>query len=165
MDWLWLLLAVFLYLVAAALIIAEIFIPSVGIISLFATAAFIAGITIFFKYSMTAGVVGVIIAIFMIPAVLTFAYKLLPKTRFGKTVILSPPQREMGDAIPDTDNLKEMMGQTGVVITPLRPVGMCDFAGKRLECVAESGYVENETNVQVIRVEGTQLTVRIIDNS
>lgn len=165
MDWFWLVIAAFLYLIVAALIIAEVFIPSGGIISVFAVASFIAGTAIFFRYSMTAGVVGIVLAMFMIPSVLTFAYKMLPKTRFGKVVILSPSDREKGDAIPDTAELKGLMGQTGVVLTPLRPVGMCDFDSKRVECVAESGYVGKEKHVQVIKVEGTQLTVRIIDNS
>jgi membrane-bound serine protease (ClpP class) len=51
------------------------------------------------------------------------------------------------------------------VITPLRPVGMCDFAGKRVECVAEGGYVDKDKKVKVIDVESTQLTVRMIEDS
>jgi membrane-bound serine protease (ClpP class) len=48
-------------------------------------------------------------------------------------------------------------------MTPLRPVGMCDFSGQRLECVAEGGYVDKEKKVKVINVESTQLTVREIE--
>jgi membrane-bound serine protease (ClpP class) len=58
-----------------------------------------------------------------------------------------------------------MLGKVGVVITPLRPVGMCDFAGKRVECVAEGGYVDKDKKVKVIDVESTQLTVRMIEDS
>jgi membrane-bound serine protease (ClpP class) len=101
----------------------------------------------------------------MIPAVLIFAYKIFPKTRFGKSVTLTPPQRRQGDAIPDTDKLKDLLGAEGVVLTTLRPVGMCDFSGKRVECVAESGYVEKGKKVMVINVESTQVTVRIIEES
>ena len=36
------------------------------------------------------------------------------------------------------------LGAVGVVLTPLRSVGMCDFAGQRVECVAESGYIEKD---------------------
>ena len=72
---------------------------------------------------------------------------------------------EQGDAIPDTHELKELLGAVGVVLTPLRPVGMCDFAGRRLECVAESGYVDKGNKVKVIDVESTQLTVRTVDES
>jgi len=164
MDW-WLLFGVFLYFVTAALIIAEVFVPSGGIISICAMVSLIGGLAIFFRHSMTMGWVGLAIAIVMIPAVVIFAYKLFPKTRFGKSVTLSPPKRDRGDAIPDTDKLQEMSGRVGVVITPLRPVGMCDFEGQRFECVAEGGYVDKDKPVKVIKVEGTQLTVRVIDDN
>ncbi|UCC22621.1 MAG: serine protease, partial [Planctomycetota bacterium] len=136
MDW-WLVFAVFLYFASAILIIAEVFVPSGGIITLCSLACLAGGIAIFFQRSTTAGWVGVIIALIMIPSVLVVAYKMFPKTRFGKSVTLTPPQRQQGDAIPDTDELKGLLGAEGVVLTPLRPVGMCDFSGQRVECVAE----------------------------
>ncbi|MHC4110674.1 MAG: NfeD family protein [Planctomycetota bacterium] len=162
MIW-WLVFAVFLYLACAALIIAEVFVPSGGIISLFALACVIGGAAIFFHHSSTAGWIGVVIAVIMIPSTLVFAYRIFPRTRFGKSVTLTPPERQKGDAIPDTAELKEMLGAVGVVLTPLRPVGMCDFSGQRVECVAEGGYVDKEKKVKVINVESTQLTVREIE--
>lgn len=164
MSW-WLIFAVFLYFMAAALIIAEVFVPSGGIISVFAMASLIGGIWIFFRHSITAGWAGVVIAIILIPSVVVIAYKLFPRTRFGKAVTLTPPQRQQGDAIPDTPQLKELLGAEGLVLTPLRPVGMCDFSGRRVECVAESSYVDRDEKVKIIRVEGTQLTVRVVDKS
>jgi len=164
MDW-WLVFAVFLYFVSAALLIAEVFVPSGGLISICSLACLIGGLMIFFRHSATTGWVGIVVAIIMIPSVLIMAYKLFPKTRFGKSVTLTPPKRDAGDAIPDTAELKQMLGAVGQVITPLRPVGMCDFSGQRLECVAESGYVDKDKKVKVIHVEGTQLTVRVIEES
>jgi len=158
----WFIFAVFLYFACAALIIAEVFVPSGGIISVCALACLIGGAVIFFRHSSTAGWIGVGTAVVMIPSMLVIAYKIFPKTRFGKSVTLTPPEREEGDAIPDTPELKEMLGAVGVVLTPLRPVGMCDFSGQRLECVAEGGYVDKDKNVKVINVESTQLTVREI---
>ena len=160
MDW-WLLFAVFLYFASVALIVAEVFVPSGGIISVCALACLVGGGYLFFDHSMVAGWLGVIIAIIMIPTVLIIAYRIFPHTRFGRAVLLAPPEREKGDAVPDTKQLKELLGKTGVVLSPLRPVGMCDFSGKRIECVAETGYIEKDNAVSVIRVEGTQLTVRI----
>jgi len=164
MGW-WLIFAVFLYFVCALLIVAEVFVPSGGLISILALGCLIGGIAIFFHYSVVAGWIGVGIAVVMIPVVLVIAYKMFPKTRFGKSVTLNPPQREQGDAVPDTAQLKELLGAVGVVLTPLRPVGMCDLSGRRVECVAESGYVDKGKKVKVIDVESTQLTVRIVDES
>jgi membrane-bound serine protease (ClpP class) len=164
MVW-WMIFAVFLYFACAALIVAEVFVPSGGLISICALGCLAGGIAIFFHHSLIAGWIGVGIAAIMIPAVLIFAYKIFPKTRFGKSVTLTPPERKQGDAIPDTDKLKDLLGAEGVVLTTLRPVGMCDFSGNRVECVAESGYVDKDKKVKVINVESTQLTVRIIEES
>jgi membrane-bound ClpP family serine protease len=162
MDW-WLIFAILLYFLCAALLIAEVFLPSGGIISIIALACLIGGVAIFFRHSATAGWAGIIIAAVMIPTVVILAYKVLPRTRFGKSVTLAPPKRPHGDAVPDTEELKNLLGSIGQVITPLRPVGMCDFSGKRVECVAEGGFVDKGKSVKVIHVEGTQLTVRVIE--
>lgn len=164
MDW-WLAFAVFLYLACAALIIAEVFVPSGGLISICALVCLIGGVAIFFNRSTTAGWVGLVVAVVMIPSVLVIAYKAFPHTKFGRSVTLSPPERQKGDAIADTPKLKEMIGAVGVVITPMRPVGMCDFSGQRVECVAEGGYVDKGKKIKVIHVEGTQLTVRVVEES
>jgi membrane-bound ClpP family serine protease len=163
-DW-WLLFAVFLYVLCAVLIVAEVFIPSAGLLSILATVCVAGGVAIFFHHSAIAGWVGVVVALVMVPTLLVVAYRILPNTRFGRRVILAPPVRERGDAIADTPVLVKLLGQTGRVLSTMRPVGMCGFDGQRIECVAESGYVPKDRKVQVIRVEGTQVTVRVVEET
>jgi hypothetical protein len=42
---------------------------------------------------------------------------------------------------------------------------MCDFDGQRIECVAENGYVQKDMQVKAIRVDGTQVTVRVMEEA
>jgi membrane-bound serine protease (ClpP class) len=163
-DW-WLLFAVFLYAACAVLLVAEVFIPSFGLLMVSAVACLIGGITIFFRHSPAAGWIGVVVAILMIPSLLIMAYRTLPKTRFGKRIILAPPVRDRGDAIADTPELQQLLGREGRVLTTMRPVGMCEFDGRRIECVAEKGYLRKDNRVKVIRVEGTGVTVRVMDEA
>jgi membrane-bound serine protease (ClpP class) len=158
-------LAVFLYLACAALIAAEVFVPSGGLIGAAALLCLAGGIVVLFRHSVMAGCVGAVVAVIMVPVLLAVAYKALPHTRFGRHATLAPVVREPGEAIDDRTTLVELLGRIGRVITPLRPVGTCDFQGMRVECVSESGYVPKDKTVQVIRVEGTQLTVRVVDNA
>ncbi|MBN1787704.1 MAG: hypothetical protein JW806_04850 [Sedimentisphaerales bacterium] len=164
MIW-WILFAVFLFILCAVLFVTEIFVPSFGLISVFALACLAGGIAIFFKQGDAIGWTGILTAAVIIPVVFIIAYKIFPKTSFGQAILMTKPKRPKGDAIPDTDQLKSLLGKKAVVNTPLRPVGMCDFNGQRLECVAESGYVDKGKTIEVIKVEGTQLTVREIENS
>ena len=161
MDW-WLLFAVFLYVISAALIVAEVFIPSGGILGILALISGISGLTLFFHHSTAAGLIGMVVAVFMVPSLLLLAYKLLPRTRFGRRVLLAPPVRQRGEAVTDAEELSKLLGRTGRVLTTMRPVGMCDFDGRRVECVAESGFVRKDEQVKAIRVDGTQVTVRVM---
>jgi membrane-bound ClpP family serine protease len=162
MDW-WLVFAVFLYLVSACLLVAEVFVPSGGLIGLASMICLAAGVWIFFGKGVVFGWIGVLVALIMVPAVLIAAYKIFPKTRFGKAVSLEPEKRQPGEGISDNEDLKSLIGKEGKTLTDLRPVGMCDFSGQRVESVAESGYAEKGKTVKVISVQSTQVTVRVIE--
>ena len=162
MDW-WLLFAVFLYVICAVLIMAEVFIPSGGMLGLCAVISLISGVVLFFRHSPVAGWIGIVVALVMVPSLLVLAYKLLPRTRFGRRVLLAPPVRQRGEAIVDMPELNKLLGRMGRVLTPMRPVGMCDFDGQRVECVAENGYVERDKRIKAVRIEGTQVTVRVME--
>lgn len=160
----WFIIACILFFACACMIIAEVFIPSGGLISILAILCVVGGVISCFHINAIAGFFGIVVAIIMIPGLLILAYKILPKTRFGKNVTLAPPERQQGDAVPDTVKLKELLGAVGIVVSPLRPVGICNFSGQRLECVAERGYVDKGKKVKVIKIESTQLTVRLIED-
>ena len=164
MIW-WLIFAVFLFVVCAALLVVEIFVPSFGLLTVSALACLAGGVGIFFRQGTVTGWVGVGIAVVLIPIVWVIVYRRFPHTSFGMAVTLKGPKREKGDAIADTPQLIDLLDNAGVVISPLRPVGMCDFSGQRVECVAEGGYVDRGMNVKVIHVEGTQVTVRVMEQS
>ena len=78
---------------------------------------------------------------------------------------LTPPFRQQGDAISGTETFTGLLGQTGRALTPLRPVGMCEIDRRKVECVAESGYVEKGACIEVVRVEGMQPTVRVAEEA
>ncbi len=162
MIWM-LILAVFLFVACAVILVLEIFVPSFGLLTAIALISGGAGILIFFSYGTITGWIGVAIAVVVIPIVWVIVYRLFPKTRFGRHIILDKVNRAKGDAIPDTDELKDLLGAEGVVLSPLRPVGICDFSRQRVECVADTGYIEKDEKVTVVRVQGTQLTVRLTE--
>jgi len=78
---------------------------------------------------------------------------------------LTPPFRRQGDALADISERDGLLGQIGRAVTPLRPIGICEFDGRRVECLAESGYVEEGRRIEVVRVKGTQPTVRTTDKA
>ena len=159
---LWILFAVVLLILSAILLVFEIFIPSLGLLTATALLCLAGGIYLFFQVSTTVGWIGVWTAVVLIPAVWAIVYKLLPKTKLGRVLELKKVEQAMG-GIPDQEYLESLVGQSGVVLTPLRPVGMCELDGKKIVCVADTGYIEKQTQVKVIHVEGNKVTVRNIE--
>lgn len=159
---LWIAFAVLLLALCAILLVFEIFIPSLGLLTAIALLCLAGGIYIFFEISATAGWIGVWTAIILIPIIWILVYKLLPRTRLGRVLELKKVQQAIG-GIPDLDHLKSLMGKSGSVLSPLRPVGMCEFDGKKIVCVSESGFIEKQTPVKVIYVEGNKVIVRKIE--
>jgi membrane-bound ClpP family serine protease len=75
MGW-WLAFAVLLYFVCSVLLVAEVFMPSGGLLSICAFGCLMGGTAIFFKHSTIAGLIGIVVAIVMIPSVLFITYSL-----------------------------------------------------------------------------------------
>ena len=153
---------IFLFVLCAFLLVLEVFIPSLGLLTILALLCLAAGITLFFQVSAAVGWIGVWTAGILIPVIWIVVYKLLPKTKLGRMLELKKAQDPI-PGIPDQDTLKALIGQTGVVLTPCRPVGTCEFDGRKVTCVSEADFLSKDTTVKVIDVEGNKVTVRKLD--
>lgn len=56
----------------------------------------------------------------------------------------------------------ELLDQIGVALTRLRPAGTAVINGKRVDVVTEGGFVEKDTPVKVVAVEGLRVVVRAV---
>lgn len=57
-------------------------------------------------------------------------------------------------------DLSALVGIAGEVVTPLRPAGKIRSDGRMIDVVADGGFVEAGTEVEVIRVDGNRVVVR-----
>jgi len=151
---------IFLYVISAVLMAVEFFVPSLGLLFISSIGCLIGGGAIFFSFGSTVGWIGVVVAFVVVPIVWVVVFKMFPRTSFGRAIMLGKPNRNKGDGIPDGPQLAALMNRQGVSQSMLRPVGICEFDGRRVECVAESGLIENGKPVRVVHVEGMRVTVR-----
>ncbi len=149
-----------LYAVAVLILVAEIFIPSHGVLSVAGVAFLMAAVVkTFFVGGRDAGLISLLACFFFLP---TFAYvsiKVWPKTPLGK--LIAPPNRVLtaADSGVPLEELSRLIGLTGRAVTQLRPVGICEFGGRRVSCMAELGVVEAGTVVVASGLSGGTLTV------
>jgi membrane-bound serine protease (ClpP class) len=76
-----------------------------------------------------------------------------PRTRMAKVMVT---EKDLADS-KSADSLDKLLNQDGKAITPLRPAGTAEIGGRRIDVVAESGLIDRDSPVRVIRVEGNRV--------
>jgi membrane-bound serine protease (ClpP class) len=84
----------------------------------------------------------------------------LPRLPFGRRLVLgSDMQAAQGYASPPAgDHLQ--LGHTGKALSPLRPAGIADIDGARVDVVSDGGFIPAGAAIEVIRVDGNRIVVR-----
>lgn len=54
-------------------------------------------------------------------------------------------------------------GEIGEAVTPLRPSGKVEIGKYLYDAVAQTGYIDKHTSIEVVRVEGSRLIVRVLE--
>jgi membrane-bound ClpP family serine protease len=151
------LVPVILQLAGIAIIIAEIIIPSGGILSILAIGIFTYSLyVVFTTISIAAGAVFLIIDLITIPVLLVLGIKFIARSPVTLRETLS---REQG-VTSQTEDMNQFLGIEGIALTDLRPAGMALFSDRRTDVVTRGEYLEKGTPVVVIKITGNQIIVK-----
>lgn len=152
-----LLLPIILQLVGVVVIIAEIILPSGGILSIAALGVFGYSLFIVFnEISMTIGFSFVAADLILIPVLVIVGLKLLARSPVTLRKTLS---RKEGVSSQSSE-LESYVGTQGTAVTDLRPAGIAVINGKRVDVVTRGEYLEKDSAIIVTAVTGNQIIVR-----
>jgi len=84
--------------------------------------------------------------------------KHLPKSSLFNRLVLSESEKAEEGFVSVSEE-PELLGKTGVAITILRPVGIAEIEGKRVEVVSDGEFIQPGTEIKVIKVEGMRVLV------
>ena len=131
---------ILLFAAGLVLIIAEVFIPSMGLLGLAAALCIIGSIGTAFYQDTAAGIKMLIASAVFVPLVMTFGIKLFPRTPLGKKLLVTGFSFEDGTAVDRRDeNLK---GKSGIVEAPLRPAGIARIDDRRVDVVSRGELID-----------------------
>ncbi len=157
---------IMLYATAAVVLLLEIFIPSYGVLCIVGVGLLIGAIVKTFDYyGPIAGWLAIIGTVVTLPVGAYVAVKLWPHTKIGRLIVPPNPVYTERDLGADLDSLRATVGQSGRSLSPLRPVGTCEFDGRRVQCVCESGMIDAGKTVRAIGLKGRDLEVTEISDA
>ena len=157
-----LLLPIILQLVGVVVIIAEVILPSFGILTIVALGVF--GYSLFMVFqdiSKAAGFALLAADLVLIPVLVILGLKLLARSPVTLRKTLS---REEGVSSQPSD-LDSYIDMQGTAVTDLRPAGTAAIDGKRVDVVTRGEYLEKDAVIIVTSVTGNQIIVRKKDDS
>ncbi|HEV2296637.1 MAG TPA: NfeD family protein [Tepidisphaeraceae bacterium] len=146
-------LAILLFGIGVALLLAELLLPAHGIIGVLGGLVIAAGIIVCYVIGFWLGT-GVLLGLAILsPFIGAATVRIWPRTPIGRRVVLPP----VVDPLPPP---RVRIGQTGVAVSELRPMGTCEFGDSRLEAISEYGMIEPGREVAVVALTNNRPIVR-----
>ena len=153
-------LGIILLTAGLLLLFADLFVPSGGILLMLSMGVMAVGIVLPFRHSTTAGVSGVAGVFVVLPLLFALLIKFWPHTPLAR--MMRPPPDE-AEALPMHQELQYLKGRTGRTLSALKPGGMVDFDGRRVDCITEGMMLEAGRTVRCVEVRGGTVVVRAAD--
>ena len=146
-------LAYVIFFVGLALMVLEIFMPGV-VVGLVGLAGVALGITLAFNSSVVAGVVLLAVAVVSLPVLVVVWLK-----------VVGPAMAHQGEVQDDQEargSQHALLGQEGVALTTLRPSGVAQLGGRRVDVVTDGEIVDQNARVKAVEIRGNQVVVRAV---
>ena len=158
-----LILAYVLIAVGFLLLVGELFFTS-GTLLVLALTAIAAGVGLAFYHGSTTGLFTLLGVMIALPVFGGFLARYWPKTRFGRRMVLAAPDEDATIAsMPVNLELERLRGRFGRALSDLRPSGVCDFDGWRVDTITEGMMVEAGQWVRCVDVRAGKVVVRPVD--
>ena len=152
MDPIWII--ILLLALAAVLLLSELALPTHGVLGVAGLLALGGALAECFYLNRWFGLTIFLAAILASPLLLNLAMKIWSHSPVGRRLILQPIQTN-----PPPPQIR--LGQLGVAVTELRPMGECDFDDHRLEALSELGIIQAGQQVKVVAIDNGRPTVRL----
>lgn len=137
------------------LVLVEMHIPGFGVPGILGILSLTAGIMLFAKSAVEALVITIVIVALLCVA-LSLVIRSATKGRLARSRLVL---HEVSMPALGEKDLNFFVGKTGQSRTPLRPAGIAEFDGVRLNVVSDGEWIENGKPLRVERVEGNRIVV------
>ncbi len=148
---------IIMLVVGFILIVVEMYIPGFGAPGIIGSILTIAGIAMWAESPLQALVMTIIIVALLCIA-LSISIHSLSKGRLAKSKLVlhqvSGAAQELGE-----NDLSYFVGHEGVAKTVLRPAGMGEFDGVKLNIVSDGEFIQSGAKVRIDHVEGNRIVV------
>ncbi len=149
----------FVVAVGLVLIVAELLLMTGGVLFVLGVAGLVAGVAMLFAYDATQGLVTLLGLFVLLPAGAPLVLAWWRRTALGRRLILDRPDEAVA-GMPVNLELEQLRGRFGRTVSPLRPAGVTEFDGRRVDTLSEGPLIEAGQWVRCVDVRDGRVVVR-----
>ena len=145
------------------LLIVELYVPGTGIFGLAGVVAILGSIFLTLGANMQAFST-MLISMALAIGIFFILVRYLPESRLWNKLVLKDAATSQRGFV-STQDFSQYLGQTGFTVTKLRPAGMMEINGIRLDVVSEGQFIEADIPVIVTEINGSRIVVKPVKNN
>ncbi len=146
--------------VGLILLIVEVFLPGFGVAGISGIVLLlVSAVLLWIKAGPLAALGLVVFIVALIAITLSIALKSAATGKLSKSAIILTAANRPEDGYVATEDMTVFIGREGTARTVLRPSGIADFDGVRLNVVSDGQYIKQGATVRIDRVEGGRIVV------
>ena len=143
------------------LLIVEVFMPGFGLPGISGIVLEIVSVVLAYTRHGGLAALGMTLIILAVIAItISLALRSVNKGKLSKSSVILTETENAADGYVATQDMDVFLGKEGLTTTVLRPAGMAEFEGVKLNVVADGEYIPKGTPIRVDRVEGARVVVR-----
>ncbi|PZE22702.1 NfeD family protein [Paenibacillus xerothermodurans] len=147
-----------LFVIGVVLLFIEIFVPSFGILGVLGIASLLSGVVLAANDTKEAAL-NLAVASGLAAVVVAIAIKYFHRHGVWNRFILREKLSTEQGFISSTSRT-DLLGKSGLSITPLRPAGTIVIGDERVDVVTSGEFIPVNKQVVVVQVEGSRIVVR-----
>ena len=151
------------FVIGIGLLILEAFMPGFGAPGI--TGAILEVITLvltWFEHGPVATLGMLLIVLLVLAIAISTSLRSITKGRLSKSPLVHSDTESNEDGYRSIQDLAVFMDKEGTATSVLRPTGIADFEGVRLNVSSEGDFIPAGTKVRIVKVEGAKILVRAV---
>ena len=151
------------FLVGIGLLILEAFMPGFGLPGFSGIVLECITLVLTWKEHSAVATLGMLLVVLAVLAIaISMSLRSATNGKLSRSKLIHNETESNEAGYRATQDLEVFVGREGQTTTVLRPTGIADFEGVRLNVSSEGDYIQAGTKVRIIKVEGSKILVRAV---
>ncbi len=154
---------ILLFLTGIALLVLEAFMPGFGLPGISGIVVEVITLVLTWMQHGPLATLGMLLIVLSVLAIaISMSLRSITRGKLSQSKLINRETESTAAGYRTAEDLNVFLNREGQVTTTLRPTGMAEFDGVKLNVVSDGEYLPAGTRVRIVRVEGSRILVRTV---